>query len=151
MAVSFSEKMEHELASSRLEVLLQHVLEKVDGLERQIADQNSRLKAAQDRQDATDASLKDVVKFAAEDRARRVKQEWQQIKFVSVIHVVASVGFVKEVLVCFSLNRSTWIDVYKHTERRPSRYNDSYYHENSKRRGFSVSAGVAASQASSAC
>lgn len=53
--------MEHELASSRLEVLLQRVLEKVDGLERQIADQNSRLKAAQDRQDAT---LKDVVKFA---------------------------------------------------------------------------------------
>jgi chromosome segregation ATPase len=135
-----------QTASSRIEALLQRVLEKVDGLERQIASQNSRLEdvqselravdakvegvrgevvAVKDRQDAADASLKDVVKFAGEERARRIKQEWQQIKFVSVIHVVASVGFVKEVLVCFSLNRSTWIDVrlwrvvinnvYKHT------------------------------------
>ena len=68
------------------------------------------------------------MRFAAEEQARRINQEWQQIKFVSVIHVVASVGFVKEVLVCFSLNRSTWIDVrlwrvvinneYKHKESR---------------------------------
>ena len=143
------------------------MLQKVDGLERQVASQNSRLEdvqselravdtkveavrvevravdvrveavdakveavdaRAKERQDATDASLKDVVKFAGEERARRIKQEWQQIKFVSVIHVVASVGFVKNVLVCFSLNRSTWIDVrlwrvvinnvHKHKERR---------------------------------
>jgi hypothetical protein len=49
-------------------------------------------------------------------------------KFISVIHVVASAGFVKEVQVCFSLNRSTWIDVrlwrvvmnnvYTHKEQR---------------------------------
>ena len=147
-----------QVSNSRIEALLQRVLEKVDGLERQVASQNSRLEDVLSELRAVDAkveavraevvaeigavrtdlvavqtrhdSLGDVVKFAAEERARRVKQEWQQIKFVSVIHVVASVGFVKEVLVCFSLNRSTWIDVRlwrvvinnvcKHKERRVS-------------------------------
>ena len=132
--------MDQEHATtSRIEALLQRVLEKVDGLERQIETQNVKLdklesvqselqsvradvQAVQVRHDA----LGDVVRFAAEEQARRINQEWQQIKFVSVIHVVASVGVVKEVLVCFSLNRSTWIDVrlwrvvinnvYKHRE-----------------------------------
>ena len=142
-----------QMSNSRIEALLQRLLEKVDGLERQVASQNLRLEDVQSelraadakveavraevvakvgavdvRVGAVDASLKDVVKFAGEERARRIQQEWQQIKFVTVIHVVASVGFMKEGLVCFSLNRSTWIDVrlwlvvinnsYKHTERR---------------------------------
>ena len=61
------------------------------------------VQAVQVRRDA----LGDMLRFSAEERARRIKQEWQQIKFVRVIHVVASVGFEMEVLVCFSLNRST--------------------------------------------
>ena len=140
--------MEQEQTASRsIEALVHRVLDKVDGLERQIASQHLKFEDVQSELQAVRAemgavrtdlvavqtrhdSLGDVVKFAAEERARRVKQEWQQIKFVSVIHVVASVGFVKEVLVCFSLNRSTWIDVRlwrvvinnvcKHKERRVS-------------------------------
>ena len=71
------------------------------------------------------------MRFSKEKRARHNKQEWQQIKFVSAIYVAASIGFDKDVLPCFSLNRSTWNDVrlwrvvmnrkYKHTERRLKR------------------------------
>ena len=77
------------------------------------------------------SEMKDVVRFSKEERARRDKQEWQQIKFVSAIYVAASIGFDKDVLRCFSLNRSTWNDVrlwrvvmnrkYKQTERRLKR------------------------------
>ena len=28
--------------------------------------------------------------------------------FTAVLHIVASAGFVKEVMLCFSLNRGTW-------------------------------------------
>ena len=96
---------------------------KVENVRAEVGAVRTDLVAAQARHD----SLVDVVnKFAGEERARRIQQEWQQIKFVSVIHVVA-----KEVLVCFSLNRSTWIDVRlwrvvinnvykKHTDRKSS-------------------------------
>ena len=55
--------------------------------------------------------LETVVAFAEEKRVRRKLQQEQQGMFTAVLHIVASAGFVKEVMVCFSLNRGTWNDV----------------------------------------
>ena len=123
-----------------MEVLLQRVLDKVEGLESKVAsnheDVQTQLQAVQGRlgrledkvesvQDGQ-AKLEDKVHtrlaelkadvalqktFAEEKRVRRKLQQEQQGMFTAVLHIVASAGFVKEVMVCFSLNRGTWNDV----------------------------------------
>ena len=147
-----------------MEVLLQRICDKVEGLESKVASQISNLEmtvqnhlnAVQGRLDGVQgrldgmqgrlgrledkvesvqdglakleigqAELKDgqaelkaehnkletMMAFAEEKRVRRKLQQEQQGMFTAVLHIVASAGFVKEVMVCFSLNRGTWNDV----------------------------------------
>ena len=76
-----------------MQIELRAIDAKVEAVRAKVEAVNVRVGAVQARHD----SLGDVVKYAGEERARRIKQECEQIKFVTVIHVVASVGFVKEV------------------------------------------------------
>ena len=46
--------------------------------------------------------------FAEEKRVRRKLQQEQQGMFTAVLHIVASAGFVKEMMLCFSLNWTTF-------------------------------------------
>ena len=55
--------------------------------------------------------LDDVVKFAREKRTKMDSQAKSEEMFIHVLHIVASAGYDKDVLVVFSLNKTLWNDV----------------------------------------